>query len=213
MLILAFSLFACSEPAESAPSATPPPVVEAPAPPAAPPAPPPPKGRGDHCQADSECGFDDPCMPKRCGTSIPTGAAKCEESWKPNATCGCVENQCAWKWTAAPSEFAVAKGCSKDSECALDVGTGTCATGGSVMIGPIETQGPICGCEAGACVPKWVEPVPCDSWKDCDYATEPRLHPIPAVPKRTKARKACEDGSKDAVCTDQHVCAVVVWSC
>jgi hypothetical protein len=206
MLTLILSIACAPEPVTTVaetPPAPPPVTVQAPKPPPA-------RGRGDFCDSDAECGWDEPCAPKRCGTSATAPEVECEKAAAAPGTCACVEHQCATR-LAAPATGA-APGCKADGDCAIDVGTGTCDVG-QVMVGPITTTGGYCACHAGTCEPVWIDPIPCTSWQDCDVVHEPRLHPVKAVPRRTKKIKACEDSEVDAICSPEGFCQVVAWSC
>lgn len=114
-----------------------------------------------------------------------------------------------------------APACLRDEDCAVDVATGTCHAHGKSLIGPIFQQGPFCTCKPsmGQCSMQWVEPVPCESWRDCSWVRQPRLRPVPAsqVPRPVKDKvKPCKTGEIDSVCEphgDRKVCRIVGWSC
>jgi hypothetical protein len=86
---------------------------------------------------------------------------------------------------------------------------------------PLEREGPLCACDAasGRCVFRWIDPVPCRSWRDCSYQRDPRLHPVPSseTPRLHPGRfEPCRDGSVDSVCEEGEgggFCRVVVFSC
>jgi hypothetical protein len=185
--------------------------------PAAPPATPdagPLGARGDYCDQDADCGWDDPCMARRCGKAPePTG---CDKSMPPPGTCSCVENQCTLK-PKDPALGASAPGCTTDADCAIDVGTATCHLKGTTLIGPIEQEGPVCTCNGGSrrCEFSWSGPVACKSWRDCSWVRQPRLRAVPArsVPRPfPRPVRACKDGEVDSVCK-AGVCEIVGWSC
>lgn len=171
--------------------------------------------RGDYCDADADCAWDDPCSPTRCGTP-PPAAVDCGKTVPPPGTCACVEQQCTIRLDH-PERATSAPGCTGDRDCAIDVGGGACQLGGPGSIGPIHEQGPLCTCAAGSgrCQWSWVGPIPCKSWRDCSWTHEPRLRPVSSrqVP-RPVARpvRPCRDGEVDSVCTD-HTCRIVGWRC
>lgn len=172
--------------------------------------------RGDHCQADADCGWDDPCVATRCGARVAPTAIACDESAPPPGTCSCVERQCTLRPTDA-GRGASAPGCTRDADCGLDVGRAACVLGGTTMIGPIAEQGPVCTCAAsGRCEWSWAGPVPCTSWRDCSWTMAPRLRPVPStqVPRPVDHPvKACQDGERDSVCSPAHTCQIVAWGC
>ncbi len=172
-----------------------------------------PTWRGDRCTTDADCAWDDPCMPARCGKGTPI-AATCDESAPAPGVCSCVERMCTnhWKDDAAGASPA---GCVADADCAIDLGTGTCHLHGQTMVGPITSEGAFCRCDTATtkCVRQWVEPIPCTSFKDCDFERAPRLHPIKPTTPRDHPVKMCDEGSVDAVCSDAGVCTTVVAGC
>ena len=172
--------------------------------------------RGDRCQADADCGWDDACMPTRCGAVTARGAASCDESAPRPGTCACVERQCALRLTD-PGRGVSATGCASDADCGVDVGGGACVLHGDTLIGPITEQGPVCTCAASKrCEWSWAGPVPCTSWRDCSWATAPRLRPAPSsqVPRPVAHPvKACQDGERDSVCSPARTCQIVAWGC
>ena len=159
MLVLAL-LVACSKspepmPPPSAPvSAAPVPAVAA-------------KWRGDRCSSDADCAWDDPCMPSRCGKATGASTVRCEESAPAPGQCACIERMCTNRWkddAAGASDL----GCVADSECAVDIGTGTCHLNGRTLVGPITSEGGYCRCDTATtrCVRQWVAPIACTSFKD-----------------------------------------------
>ena len=109
--------------------------------------------------------------------------------------------------------------CTTRSECALDPTTSTChaAQKGTGEGGPVNGSGPTCVCESGECQAITVEPVACQSYRDCSYTREPFLHPVSAkkVPREFKKPvRPCKDSERDAVCDPKSkTCRVVSWSC
>lgn len=218
LCVLVLLLLGCEK--KSAPPAAPsgsaaPADAAAPAPPrdAAPPAL---TWRGDHCDDDKQCGWDDPCVAKRCGNNAPPGVG-CDKSAAKPGECRCNERMCTLR-PADPAYGASAAGCKTDDECAVDVGTGTCHLGGTTLIGPITSEGPVCLCDKASttCRLAWSGPVACRSWKDCSWVQTPRLRAVPSSQVRRPVNRpvrACKDGEVDAVCTPEHTCKIVGWSC
>lgn len=171
---------------------------------------------GDYCTTDEDCSWDDFCFPTRCiDASTPGIEQECEESAPPDGTCSCVENQCTLRPDDPATRTSTDGACTLDSDCTIDVGSGSCYVG-SAHLGPITEQGPLCACntETSLCVYVWIEPVPCTSFADCWYEREPRLHPVPATEPRDAPVEPCVEGEIDSICDDEtHMCRVVVWGC
>lgn len=210
MLLLAMFLACGKSPEPLPPSA---PVSAAPAAVQVPPAVVAPKWRGDSCSSDADCSWDDPCSPSRCGNGVarPTG---CGEAAPAPGECACIERMCTNRWkddAAGASDL----GCVADSDCAVDIGTGTCHLNGRTMVGPITSEGGFCRCDTATtrCVRQWVAPIACTSFKDCDFERGTRLHPIKPVTPRDHPVKMCEEGSVDAVCGEDGVCMTVIAGC
>jgi hypothetical protein len=203
-----------SRPAPSTPSALSPSSSTrvAPSAPAATPAEPPRLGR-DHrtavaCEADTDCGWDDPCSPQRCVEASPPGA--CDESTPPPGSCLCVEGACTLK----PKKAALAGGPCEEGGCVVDRAGGTCVadTGGvpeGLRTNPGVTVGPSCDCiePSEGCKFRWFESVPCRSDRDCWVDPSPRPHPT-ARPKHLRGRdfKPCTDGGTAPMCSTEGVC-------
>lgn len=176
----------------------------------------PPHARGDHCSTATDCNWDDPCGGTRCVHGSAKQPLGCEETAPKLGTCGCVDNQCTLR-SSDPARGASAPGCTKDDECAVDVGAAACVLGGDTLIGPIHQQGPVCTCDAATTRCQWsyVGPIACESWRDCSWIKKPRLRPVASklVPRPVaKPVRACKDGEVDSVCTNK-VCTIVGWSC
>jgi hypothetical protein len=172
-------------------------------------------GRGDRCSADADCGWDDPCTPRRCGRAAGAPGPGCDKSWPPPGTCTCVEHQCTLR-PDDPARGASDSGCRSDDECAVDVAAATCHLRGDSLIGPIEEQGPVCTCSEGRCVWRWTGPVRCTSWRDCSWVRTSRLRPVAAgeVPRPVpRPVRPCKDGERDSVCGPGGVCRIVAWGC
>jgi hypothetical protein len=221
-LVLLLSISACKK--EAAPPAEPAAGKKAPppaSPPDAAPAPPAPDAglgwRGDSCRDAADCGWDDPCFPRRCGKKGAEGVP-CEKSAPAPGKCLCNEDMCTLRPDDAAYGESAAAGCKADADCAVDVGTGTCHLGGDALIGPIDVQGPVCVCDKAStrCRLTWSGPVACKSWRDCSWVDSPRLRPVPAsqVPRPVKRQvRPCKDGEVDSVCTPERTCKIVGWKC
>ena len=225
MLLVMLVVAACEH---AKPTATRPVVVADAAPAVAKPKPPPPDAapaktatptawRGEPCAAAADCGWDDDCMPTRCGKPH-TARAVCEESSPPPGACLCNEGQCSLKPDHPEVGRSATAGCTADADCAVDVGAAKCHFKGQTLIGPINEQGPVCACDkaSGFCDFQWAGPVPCQTWKDCSWERKPRLRPVPSssTPRpMDHPVKGCTDGEVDSVCTKQHVCRIVAFSC
>jgi hypothetical protein len=174
-----------------------------------------PAWRGDHCSATAQCGWDDPCAPKRCQkVAGPPKSRECGESLPSPGECLCVDSMCTLKPKDPKVGESKTAGCATDADCAVDVPTATCHVKGTTLIGPIRREGPVCTCDAKSrkCQFQWSGPVPCKSFKECSYSRYPRLRPIPAKPLRRRPVRPCRDGEVDSVCRSGF-CEVVSWSC
>lgn len=199
-----------------------PPTPATPAKPMPPSEPIEPTWRGDFCHADADCGWDDPCLPRRCSElATPRPTSTCEAPPLAPGTCSCVEHQCTLRPRDPERSSSSPGSCNTDLTCAIDVGTGTCHADGKTLIGPIDVEGPVCLCDekTRACAYAWSGPVPCQSWRDCSWAREPRLRAVPSSEQpRPVVRpvRPCKDGEVDAVCIgkdDQKFCRIVAWRC
>ena len=189
--------------------------------PVAPPEPPPkrepyvpdPDGFGDACLADTECGWDDPCVPTRCvGASNVPSDLKCDETAPPPGTCSCVERRCSLRPNEAP---APAPSCRREA-CGLDQSAGRCVAGTQLEANRyIRTHGPACHCDQDTleCQFVWVEPIECEDENACWVSNSRPYHPI-ARPKSLRGRefRPCRDGEVAPVCTD-GMCGVVPFKC
>lgn len=196
---------------------------EAPSPPpsqdatTAPPAASEPSWRGHFCERDEDCGWDDPCFPKRCGERVDS-VPVCNESAPAPGSCTCIEGMCTLRRSRLSSGDSPFPACLHDEDCAIDIGTGTCHAHGTHQVGPIRQQGPFCFCKPsmGQCALQWAEPVPCETWRDCSWVREPRLRPVPSkqVPRPVPREvRPCKDGEIDSVCAPDKTCRIVGWKC
>lgn len=105
-----------------------------------------PTWRGDYCSIDSDCGWNNPCIPTRCGKARAGSAnIRCRRASRPPGTCTCVESQCTLKPFDPGHGMSdtTAGRCKKDKDCAVDVATAVCHLKGNTAIGPIKVQGPL----------------------------------------------------------------------
>lgn len=189
-----------------------------PAPPPAPPAAPPP-GR-DHrsavaCSTDAECGWDDPCQPRRCVE--PPAPTECDKSSPAPGACLCVAGACTLKPDPPPPPA----GTCEPRACVVDLAGGRCvADDGGVpqhirATRPVDV-GPSCDCPnpASGCTYSWFEPVPCETVRDCWVSPSPRRHPI-ARPKHLRKRdfKPCADGEAAPRCNEGTCVVGPAFSC
>jgi len=175
-----------------------------------------PQWRGEFCSENSECNFDEMCGGTRCmAKDYGPIVMRCPEYTAPHTgSCSCEDSQCTQKPTDISAATSTSGTCSADVDCALDVGAAKCHVAKGARLGPITTTGGFCTCEQGACALQWVEPVSCESWRDCDVEHEPRLHPVKAAKPRTKKIEPCKDAPVDAVCdTETKTCKVLSWRC
>lgn len=117
--------------------------------------------------------------------------------------------------SGAPDGGVAAGGCARARDCAV-AADGGCAPSAWGQ-GPVSESGVACDCRAGACVPFTVAPVPCRSFRDCSYASEPVLHPVSskATPRPFKGKvRPCRDAERDSVCDEgTKTCRLVAWKC
>ena len=176
------------------------------------------QGLGASCASDEDCSWDDFCFPTRCVNATTPGIEQeCEESAPPDGMCECNEHQCTFRPFDPPTRTSTEGGCTTDADCTIDVGNGRCYVASGRMA-PIIRQGPLCTCNvaSGQCEYDWVDPVPCETFADCWYSREPRLHPILAPSPRQAPFEPCVDGEIDSVCVGEEgarFCRVVAWDC
>ncbi|MFO0547263.1 MAG: hypothetical protein U0271_02685 [Polyangiaceae bacterium] len=161
------------------------------------------------CGSDADCGWDDPCMPKRCQSALADAGAEereCTKSIPPPGSCLCVEGACALK----PSKPPPPVGPCKYNTCLLDRSRGECTVGEGgrgVRFTPANKPvGPACGCDAGQCQFLWLELVPCKRDTDCWVDRTPFLHPVKN--KSSRAFKGCVDGETPPMCAPEGYCTV-----
>ncbi|MCC6524337.1 MAG: hypothetical protein IT373_16885 [Polyangiaceae bacterium] len=165
------------------------------------------------CGQDAECGWDDRCMPTRCGAAVAPGPA-CEETSPPPGTCGCLDYSC----TLVRSAPAPEEPCRKDDECGLETATGRCRAipagpHADPMLPPAKPGSPYCACRASRCTLDHAERVECQSDADCGYVRSGhRVVPVRAKQKRPGKFRPCVDGEIDSQCRG-GVCQMVGWSC
>jgi len=171
--------------------------------------------RAASCAKDTDCAWDDPCLPKRCvaAASAPPPTT-CDKSIPPDGTCVCFDRQCAYRPAAKRSPVSVEAACTSPPGCLMDVAAGTCAPGDDPDIRPPGQPGPRCGCdsrEPRRCHYVWVDPVPCASDEDCWVSDGGS--PI-ARPKklRRKRFRPCKDGENVPVC-DSGTCVLRGAAC
>ncbi len=157
------------------------------------------------CAKDSDCAWDDPCQPKRCGavTAAPPPAG-CDKSSPPEGTCVCFDRRCAYRPVATRSPVSVEAACTSPPDCIMDVAAGTCAPGADPDARPLGEPGPHCRCdgrEPRRCHYVWVDAIPCASDADCWVSNDGFDHPI-ARPKKLRGKRfrPCKDGENVPVC-------------
>src|SRR4051812_3473292 len=132
-LLAGLALGQCTKQGRHAPTAAPldagrplPRVLDAAAPDAAP-------REEAACGADGDCGWDDPCIPRRCqpGRPPPVG---CDKSSRPLGLCRCIDRRCTLQPDAPPP---ASEACDADRDCQPDPGTALCVRGGRAL-GPID---------------------------------------------------------------------------
>lgn len=173
---------------------------------------PPPTGYGADCKEDSECAWDDPCVPAACvGASEAKPAAACEESGPPPGTCGCVDHHCVMR----PSEPAAEGPSCAGKACGLDQARGVCMSGEMTEANEHVELGPACVCsdEGRRCELQWIEPPSCKSSKDCWVTDTPPHYPI-ARSKQLRKRefRPCKDGAFAPTCRAGK-CGLISYSC
>jgi hypothetical protein len=182
---------------EVTPEVTPPPVT-----------PPPLPGRDARsvvaCETDADCGWDDPCQPRRCVE--PQVSAGCEETLPSPGACLCVAGACTLKPHTPPPPA----GTCEPRGCVVDRAGGRCVADDGGVAEPLRSRaavdvGPSCDCIAPGqgCTFTWFERVPCETVRDCWVSSSPRRHPI-ARPAHLQKRdfKPCADGEAAPRCSD-----------
>ena len=174
--------------------------------------------RGDPCHDDGDCYWGDGCNPTICVDARRAPPAECPATATVPGTCGCVEGQCTLMPSAPEERRSTETGCSSNADCAVDIRSGTCHLYSNTHVGPIERRGPVCLCDEAttACIFHWVEPIPCESFRDCWFETEPRVRPVRATEPREAPIEPCLNGGIDPVCAgsgEERFCAIVSWDC
>jgi len=180
---------------------------------ATPPRPENPDGLGDACAGDTDCGWDDGCMPEKCvGAKYKAGDdVLCTESAPPPGECLCMNNRCAMR----PSGPGTVAGKCLVKECGLDEASGECRVGTALKANRFSRDvGPMCRCDAEAgCVFEWLEPVACEDVSECWVSQDVPRHPI-ARPKKLKKKKfrPCKDGVLAPAC-QEGACTLRTYRC
>src|SRR5690349_18065410 len=203
---------------EGEPPATPvapaPAAADAAAPAVATPAPP---ADVSSCAADTDCAFEDPCMPTRCVSSAgPKPVVGCEKSAPATGTCVCFEKRCSLKPGPTHPVAAVDADCSYVPGCVLDRATGRCAPGKDDDFRADRSVGPRCDCDSKVpqrCHFSWLDPIECKTVDDCWVDPAPFSHPIKRPKKlRGKTFRPCKDGEVAPACTDGR-CNTRAYGC
>lgn len=172
--------------------------------------PPAPIPNAAECNADGDCGYDDACFAKACVARAEAGPNECDKSMPPPGRCLCSDNKCTLVRNA-PKSVALKTGCKSSAECELRPRDGTCVAGKGALF--IEQRGAFCTCDAGTCVPDFVDPIACKTNTDCSLLEDP-LRPAPSskVPRPFPPITPCKTGERDSVCSKGH-CVIRVWAC
>lgn len=205
---LTVALAACSRPSPDAhPPIAPDPATPKPAPAPAPTASVVPSSPKQGCSTDTDCAWDDPCVPTACMPATGAPFVGCDESTKPPGTCGCVLGACTLR-RADPKTGAAKTGCSSSAQCAFEPKTGSCSAGS----GPNHVdEGGFCTCDSGTCTPGFVDRTPCKTSAECSWLDDP-LRPVPASKVPRPAGKPCSGYARSAECRD-GACVTTVWKC
>jgi hypothetical protein len=128
----------------------------------------------------------------------------------PPGRCLCSDNKCTLV-RKAPKTVAVKTGCTASSECEFRPRDGTCVAGKGKFF--LEEGGAFCACDAGSCVPDFVDTIACKTNTDCSLLEAP-LRPAAAskVPRPFPPITPCKTGERDSVC-DKGRCVIRVWKC
>ncbi|MFO0559674.1 MAG: hypothetical protein U0269_16770 [Polyangiales bacterium] len=168
------------------------------------------------CTNDSQCGWDDPCLPTVC---VPRGQrrpAACDESAPEPGQCRCIFGACTLHRHELDATRSPERGCRSSADCDLERNTGVCRVRAATLAPPVNVGDRFCDCDAAtsACVLRVYESVPCDSWRDCSWTRSP----LRAVSSRQVRRpvnrpvRACRDGELDSYCF-RGACRIVTWDC
>jgi hypothetical protein len=163
------------------------------------------------CTTSGECAFADPCARDRCiGRAFAAGRS-CARVAPAVGECVCSRGECTLKPLAR--EVRTQAGCARDRDCGLDRAAGRCGAGWRERGVDVVDEGPICRCDAGACVLTWYGPIACVTHDDCSYEEGPR-RPVSSsvVPRRSPASEFCQSACVDSRCMG-GVCRVVGCKC
>lgn len=220
-----------SRPLESGPSE--PPATEATedaapaAPPVTEPAPPPTEAAPtatQHaaipCDADGDCGWDDPCVPTHC-VEHREPASDCSGASPAPGACACLGGYCTLVPTGtSASSGGVVPGPPCRSFCSADPSGGTCLPDdpSGLMRDGVIRAGAECRCEPqgapdATCRFEIVPSIACTDARDCDAVDGPSgPRPQRAHPRRRRDFVPCRDGEWAPVC-NQGFCSVVGFGC
>lgn len=168
------------------------------------------------CANDSQCGWDDPCLPTRCVAQGRRRPAACDESGPEPGQCRCVFGACTLQRNALDSTRSPERGCRSSADCDVERSTGVCHVRATTLAPPVNEGERYCDCDTATstCIQRAYESVPCRSWRDCSWTRSP----LRAVPSRQVRRpvnrpvRACRDAEVDSVCS-RGVCRIVAWGC
>ena len=167
------------------------------------------------CEANDDCGWDDPCVPQRCvgAPDAEPSEVACNESRPAPGECLCAVGRCTLRRTEAPEPVA---GCG-GGFCSLDPSAGRCVTARTGTAGS-PARGPYCYCDGvdDTCRFEWREPIPCRTTNDCWVDGGRPVRPV-RRPRRLRGRtfRPCVDGETAPTCNDEGFCDFVplIFSC
>jgi len=164
------------------------------------------------CAVDSNCGWNDPCVPTFCTNPGVARAAECDKSLPPPGKCRCVDRLCTLQRFERAAGDSRETGCERHDQCALEREAGLCtfARFGAEYHEVVSVEGPYCVCnfERKKCTWHWADPVPCATDEDCTIGRSgEHMRPVRATRRRDR------DGSEwwaefFPFCLRDRVCAI-----
>jgi len=168
------------------------------------------------CVRDSECGWDNACLPSMCvAGGAPRAGRVCDESGPEPGSCRCSNGVCTLERPQLVQATSPETGCNR-ANCGLSPQDGRCHVTAAERMVPVRDGDRYCSCDARSdrCVAAVQEPVPCQSWRDCSWADRPFRVVHSRVRRRPVPRpvRPCRDGEFDTRCVNRR-CVVVRWGC
>lgn len=154
------------------------------------------------CHQDEGCRWDRTDKPTAC-VAHPDGTQSDRAAPKlPTGSCSCLANHCTWLYPSVSNGAQTT--CLDYSDCRYDTENGSCRSRTNSDRDSVSSSlkpGPFCDCKSGTCELIQVQPVSCQTDKDCWFSEDHPHRPIrrPA-PLREHKFRPCVDGEVPPRC-------------